>query len=137
MDKPVARRVEPAHLICRTAWALVFTIGCAYFAYLSWVSLRNDDVVWQHQPWNIVTWAVWTALTAGLLSETRCWRERILFTLLLLIVVLGLVFSLWASAPFAVVKIARECVTAFWSLAAVFGLLAFIAPTGRISSKDV
>ncbi len=122
MEEPVARRQRPAHLICRSVWAVVATLACAYFAYLSYISVRDGDFFWQHQLWNSLTWAVWTALAAGLLSETRCWRERILFALLVLVFVLGLVFSLWDSAPFDTVREARIATTALWTLATVVGL---------------
>ena len=66
MEEPVTRRERPAHLICRSVWAVIATLGCAYFAYLSYTSLRDGDFLWQHQLWNSLTWAVWTALAAGL-----------------------------------------------------------------------
>jgi hypothetical protein len=134
VEEPVTRRERPAHLICRSAWAVIATLGCAYFAHLSYTNLRDDDVLWQHQLWNSLTWAVWTALATGLATETRCWRERILFTLLVLVFVLGLVFSLWVSAPFATVRDARIATTALWTLATVISLVATVAPVNRGSN---
>lgn len=134
MEEPVTRRERPAHLICRSVWAVIATLGCAYFAYVSYTSLRDGDFLWQHQLWNSLTWAVWTALAAGLTTETRCWRERVLFSLLVLVFVLGLVFSLWVSAPFATVREARIATTALWTLATVVSLVATFAPVSRGSS---
>jgi len=137
VEKPVARRERPRHLICRSAWAVIATLACGYFAYASYVGLRNGDFVWQHQWWNSLTWAVWTALAAGLVTETHCWRERILFTLLALVFVLGLVFSLWTSAPDATVKTARIVATILWALAAIVGLATIFAPAERASAERI
>ena len=134
MEEPVTRRERPPHLICRSVWAAIATLGCAYFAYLSYASLRDGDFLWQHQLWNSLTWAVWTALAAGLVTETRCWRERILFTLLVLVFALGLVFSLWVSAPFATVREARIATTVLWILATVVGLVTTFGPVSRSSN---
>jgi hypothetical protein len=134
VEEPVTRRERPAHLICHSVWAVIATLGCAYFAYLSYASLRDDDFLWQHALWNSLTWAVWTALAAGLATETRCWRERILFSLLVLVFVLGLVFSLWVSAPFAMVREARFATTVLWSVATVVSLVATVAPVSRGSN---
>lgn len=135
MEQPVARRERPAHLICRSVWAVIATMACSYFAYSSYAGLRNGDFLWQHQGWNSLTWAVWSALAGGLVTETRCWRERILFSLLLLVFVVGLVFSLWTSAPEATVKTARVVTTVFWALAAVVGLATIFAPAGREAAE--
>jgi len=121
-------------LICRSFWAVLATLACAYFGYLSYTSLRDGDFYWQHEWWDSLTWAVWTALAAGLVTETRCWRERILFTALFLIFVIGLVFSLWTSAPFDTVRTARIAATTLWSLAALVAVLAIFAPA---NSKSV
>ena len=111
MEEPVTRRKRPAHLVCRSAWAVVATVACGYFANVSYAGLQEGDFFWQHQSWSSLTWAVWTALAGGLVTETRCWRERILFSLLLLVFVIGLVMSLRTSAPDATVKTARLIVS--------------------------
>jgi FtsH-binding integral membrane protein len=131
VEESIARRERPAHLICRSGWAVIATAACGYCAYISYVSVRNDDFLWQHQLWNIVTWAVWTALATGLITETRCRRERVLFALLLWVFVIGLVFSLWAGAPFATVRGARIMATALWGLAAFISLVAIFSPAKR------
>ena len=113
---------------------MVATLACAYFAYLSYSSLRDGDFFWQHQLWNSLTWAVWTALAAGLLTETRCWRERILSTLLIVVFTLGLAFSLWDTAPFATVRAARVVATVLWGLAAVVSLVATFGSVSRSSN---
>ena len=135
MEEPVARRVRPPHLICRSGWAVIATVACAYFAYASYAGLQNGDFLWQHQWWNSLTWAVWTALAGGLVTETRCWRERILFLLLVSVFALGLAFSVWASAPDATVKTARILATVLWALAAVIGLATILAPADRASAE--
>ena len=136
MEESVARRMRPPHLICRSGWAVIATVACGYFAYASYAALRDGDFFWQHQLWSSLTWAVWTALAGGLVTETRCWRERLLFTVLVLIFVVGLLFSLWASAPHATVKTARIVATALWALAAAVGLVTIFAPAGRVSTES-
>jgi len=137
VEEPVTRRERPRHMICRSAWAVIATVACGYFAFASYAGLRDGDFFWQHQLWSSLTWAVWTALAGGLVTETRCWRERILFTLLVLVFVIGLVFSLWSSAPDSTVKTARIVATVLWGLAAVVGLATIFAPAERASAERI
>jgi hypothetical protein len=134
VEEPVARRLRPLHLICRSGWAVIAAGACGYFAYASCAGLRSGDFFWQHQLWSSLTWAVWAALAGGLVTETCCWRERILFTLLLFVFAIGLVMSLWTSAPEATVRAARIAGTISWSLAAVVGMFAIFAPKERPTS---
>ena len=111
-----------------TLWSVAGFVICAYFAYSSYADLRDDDFFWQAGWWTALTWAVWLVLAAGLLSETRCWRERTFFGLLTTIFLIGLVFSAWNSAQSAVARYAREASFALWSLAAVAGLMTLARP---------
>lgn len=122
MDRTVAARGKSAHLVCRTGWALVITVACAYFAYTTFTDFRDADYEWNHNWWDALTWAVWAILSAALTSEVRCWRERILFGLVFLAALLGLVFSIWNSAPIADVKAAREIALALWIGTVALGL---------------
>src|SRR5260370_5665069 len=60
-------------------WGVAGAAGCAYLSYLSYSRLRDADFSWAHDWQSILTGAVWIVLIAGLLSETRCWREGIFF----------------------------------------------------------
>ena len=124
MDGTIAVRVKPVHLICGTGWAVLLTIGCGYFAYRTLGEIRVQDYDWYHNWWDAVTWAVWAVFAAGLISETRCWRERLVFGILLVQFLLGCVFSLWASAPFTLVHDARWICLVLWSTATLMGFVA-------------
>jgi len=89
VDRPVTTPGKSDHLICRTGWAVLVTIACAYFTYRSFVAIREREFAWQHNWWDTLTWLVWTALAAGAISEVRCWRERVLFALLFLTAAVG------------------------------------------------
>jgi len=93
-------------------------------------------LVWRHQFWQIATWAVWTLLAAGLINETHCWRERLLFLILLFTFAIGLAFSLWASAPFSTIRTARFASLVLWILATVTALFATFAPLRHTSSTE-
>lgn len=129
MDRTVAVRVKPAHLVCRSGWALLLTLACAYFAYATFTGIRASDYEWRHNWWDALTWAVWAILAAGVISEVRCWRERILFAMVFVEAVLGLLFSLWASAPINDVRTAREIALALWITAVAVSLTTCLRPS--------
>lgn len=93
MDRTVAARIKPAHLVCRSGWALLLIVVCAYFAYRIVVEIRLGDYEVQSSWWKALTWGVWAVLAAGLISEVRCWRERLLFGVLSVKLWLGCVLS--------------------------------------------
>jgi hypothetical protein len=128
VEEPIARR-RRAHLICGTMfWGIAGFAVCAYFAHSSYVELRDGDFYWQPGWWTVLTWAVWLVLAAGLVSETRCWREGLFFGSLLAVFVIGMVFSAWSSAPPDAVRHAREASVALWSLAALASLATIPRP---------
>ena len=71
----------------------------------------------------VLTWAVWSVLAAGLLTESRCWREITFFSLLMLVLLIGVVFSAWASARPVTIRRAREASLILWSVAALASLM--------------
>ena len=99
-------------------------IGCGYFAYRTFGEIRVHDYDWSHNWWDAVTWVVWAVFAAGLISETRCWRERLVFGILLVQFLLGCAFSLWASAPSNLVRDGRWTCLVLWSIAT---LMSFVA----------
>jgi hypothetical protein len=133
VDRPLTARVKPAHLVCRSGWALLLALVCSYFAYRIVAEIRLGDYEVQISWWKALTWGVWAVLAGGLMSEVRCWRERLLFGVLFVKLLLGCVFSLWASAPIALVREARWVSLALWCLA---GLLSLVALVGRGSESD-
>lgn len=96
---------------------------CAYLAYFTFASLRDGDFYWTTGWWIVLTWAVWAVLAAGLLTESRCWRESTFFSLLMLVFLIGVVFSAWTSAIPATIRRAREASLALWSVAALTSLM--------------
>ncbi len=127
MDRPLAKRTKPSHLICRSGWALVLTCVCAFFAYRTFASIRVHDYELPHNWWDVLTWAVWALLSFGLVSEVRCWRERVLFGSLLVQFLIGCVFSVWASAPSELVALARQVSLALWCLSVLLAFSALLA----------
>lgn len=109
-------------------WGIAGTAAAAYFAYLSYGHLSSADYSLPHTWWTTLTYAVWTVVIAGLLTETLCWRERIFFSLMLLIVLLSLVFSAWSSVPEHAVHQLRLASTALWALAALASFATSFAP---------
>jgi hypothetical protein len=122
LDRPVAPHRKSGHLICRTGWALLLTVVCAYFSYRSFRDVQIGEFEWQHDWWDTLTWLVWMMFAAVAISEVRCWRERVLFALLLLQFLLGCVFSFWASASLNLTREVRWFSLLLWVLAAGLGI---------------
>jgi hypothetical protein len=62
-------------------------------------------------------------LMVGLLGETRCWRERVFFGLVMANFVLGLALAVWQAAPVDAVRLVRVISAALWAAAAVVSLV--------------
>jgi hypothetical protein len=127
VDRPLAVRVKPAHLVCRSGWALVLTIVCAYFAYRTYTEIAVGKYEWHHDWWDVLTWAVWAVLAAGIAPEVRCWRERLLFGVLFVEFVIGCVFSVWSSARFDLIRDARQASLIVWCVAVLLSGIALLS----------
>jgi hypothetical protein len=114
-------------------WGVSGSAASAYFAYLAYVRLRDGDLLWSHDWWSLLMYSVWVALVLGLLSETRCWRERIFFALVFLNLATGLVFSVW-NAPLNYSREARDASLTVWCLALAASLMTLANP--REKSAD-
>jgi hypothetical protein len=112
-------------------WGIAGAAAAAYFAYLSYGHLSGGDYSWAHNWWTVLTYAVWTVVIGGLLTETLCWRERIFFGLMLLIVLFSLVFSAWSNATEHAVRELRLASTAVWALAAFASLTTVFASRNK------
>ena len=109
--------------MCRNRfWGVVGLIACVYFAYGAYIHIRDADLLWPHNWWSTLTYVVWGVLVLGLLTETRCWRERVFFGLVFLDLAVGLAFLLWSGAPLNYSREAREAVFYLWILAALASL---------------
>ena len=110
--------------MCRSRfWGIVGAIACAYFAYLAYARLRDADLLWSHDLWSLLTSAVWILLVLGLISETRCWRERVFFGLVFLNLATVFVFSLWTAARLNYAHAALEGSLLVWVLATLASLM--------------
>jgi hypothetical protein len=103
-------------------WGMAATAACAYFAYSAFSQLREDDFYWQHGWWTLATWIVWILLIAGLFADTRCWRERVFFGLLLLNFLLGFVLAAWSTASTSMIRQARQISLVLWILSGLASL---------------
>jgi len=123
--------------MCRSwFWGIVGAIACAYFAYLAYIRLRDADFFWSHDLWSLLTSAVWIMLVLGLISETRCWRERVFFGLVLLNLAAGFAFSLWTAAPLNYARDSRDVSFVLWILAALASLMTLAHPREVAATKE-
>jgi len=128
---------KSAHLMCGSRfWGIVGAIACAYFAYLAYIRLRDADFFWSHDLWSLLTSAVWIMLVLGLISETRCWRERVFFGLVLLNLAAGFAFSLWTAAPSNYARDSRDVSFVLWILAALASLMTLAHPREVAATKE-
>jgi hypothetical protein len=116
-------------------WGIAGAMVCSYLAYVSYVHVRQGEFSWSHDLLSIVTYAVWVVLIAGLISETRCLRERLFFVLVFANFTLGFVLAVWADAPFEMVRKVREISSGLWALAAIASLVVALSPGGNSSEK--
>ena len=117
-------RAKAAHLMCgMPIWGITAALGCTYLAYLSYGHVRRAEFDWPHDTWFIVTYAVWVLLMAGLISETRCLRERAFFALVLANFTLGFVLAIWVAAPLEAVRGVRIISAGLWGLAALVSVV--------------
>jgi hypothetical protein len=117
------RPSRSGHLMCGAPlWGVAGLLGCAYFAWISFGHVTRSEYDWPHDWWTAATYIVWIVLLAGLAVDTRCWRERVFFGLLVINFVVGCGLTLWRSVPPADVRIARMGTGAFWALAALASL---------------
>jgi hypothetical protein len=123
--------------MCRSRfWGILGAVACGYFAYLAYARIRDADFLWSHEVWALLTFGVWMLLVLGLISETRCWRERIFFGLVLLNLVTGFAFSLWTAAPLNYVRDSRDVSFLLWALAAGASLMTLAHPREGMHTKE-
>jgi hypothetical protein len=115
-------------------WGIAGAMVCSYLAYVSYAHVRQGEFTWSHDMLSIVTYAVWVLLIAGLISETRCLRERFFFVLVFANFTLGFVLAVWADAPLDMVRKVREISSGLWALAAIASLVVAIS-SGRTPAE--
>jgi hypothetical protein len=135
---PATKPRKPAHLMCgMPLWGIAGAVLCSYLAYLSYAHVRQGDFGWAHDFLSIVTYAVWVILIAGLISETRCLRERLFFVLVFANFTLGFVLAVWSDAPYEMVRKVREISGGLWVLAAIASLVVTVSPGSSAAEKNV
>jgi len=109
--------------MCSTSlWGVAGSIGCAYFAWVSFRHIAQNEFEWPHDPWTAATYVVWIVLLGGLAFGTHCLRERVFFGVLLMNFFIGLGLTLWSAIPADDVRTARLGTGALWALAALVSL---------------
>ncbi|MGO9405026.1 MAG: hypothetical protein ACLPVW_16305 [Terriglobales bacterium] len=118
-----AKPPSSGHLMCRTPlWGLAGFLGCAYFAWISFGHVTNNEYEWPHDLWTAATYIVWIVLLAILAFDTRCLRERMFFGVLVINFIVGCALTLWRNVPPMDVRMARIGTGALWTLAALVSL---------------
>ncbi|MGA9529558.1 MAG: hypothetical protein WBS24_15690 [Terriglobales bacterium] len=118
--------------MCRTSlWGVVGFLSCAYFAWVSYLHITNREFDWSHDLWTGVTYVVWIVLLGTLDLDTRCLRERVFFSLLLINFFIGLGLTFWSNVSEPDVRTARLVTCALWAL----GSLVSLTTVGRARKK--
>lgn len=124
-------RYQSGHLMCRTPlWGVAGFIACAYFAWISFTHIARNDYIWPHDAWTAATYLVWILLLGVLAIDTRCVRERLFFSVLVINFMVGFSLTLWRNIPSSDIHSARIATGALWALAS-FMSLTTLAGTGR------
>jgi hypothetical protein len=109
--------------MCRTPlWGVAGFLACAYFTWVSFSRVLRNEFQWPHDAWTAATYIVWVVLLAALAIDTRCFRERLFFVVLVFNFLVGFGLTLWRSVPVADVRAARLATGALWAVAAVLSL---------------
>jgi hypothetical protein len=109
--------------MCRASvWGAAGFLACAYFTWASFVHVVHSDFSWPHDAWTAATYVVWIVLLTALTVDTRCWRERAFFGVLVANFLVGFGLTLWRAVPVADVRTARIATGGLWALAGLLSL---------------
>jgi hypothetical protein len=123
---------KSAHLMCGSKlWTIVAFLSCAYFTKIALGRLSFGTIAWSHDNVDIATHLVWVVFLVGLITETRCWKEWIFFSLVLINFALASVMGVWSSASIATVTKTREFSAAMWGLAALVSFVLIFMKKNR------
>ena len=124
------------HLLCGSRfWPLSSALGCLYLAWLCFARVRGQQYTWPDDIWSVLAYAVWVVFLIVLINETRCFRERLLFSILVANFALGLWMAVGPHVQPMTARTAREISCALWVVGAVYSA-SFIyrnVPTARAS----
>jgi hypothetical protein len=114
-------RIRAAHLICGSKLWTIVSFACS--AYFAKIGISRMQYAWSRDPWDIATHLVWVLFMAGLITETRCWKERLFFSLVLANFALAFGMGLLAEPAHSIVTSTRTISAALWSSAALLSLV--------------
>jgi hypothetical protein len=116
-------------------WTVAAFLCSAYFAKVAWGRLHGGNLSWSHQALDIATHLIWVVFMAGLMGETRCWKERSFFAVVLINFSLAFGMGIWSQAPEFVVRDTRIGSLVLWVLAALLSVVLFFS-RGESDSKS-
>lgn len=129
---------KSAHLMCGSkTWTIVAFISCAYFTKIAVTRLSSGALGWSHETVDIATHLIWVIFLVGLLTETRCWKEVVFFSLVFINFAMAFVMGLWKTAPDNMVIKSRELSAGLWALAALVSLLLIFVRGDRRHTNKV
>jgi hypothetical protein len=109
--------------MCRTSlWGVAGFVACGYFAWVSFSHVVRNGFDWPHDAWTAATYVVWIVLLTALTVDTRCWRERLFFGVLVMNFLAGFGLTVWRTIPGGDVRTARIGTGALWALAGLLSL---------------
>lgn len=109
--------------MCRTSlWGVAGFIACAYFTWVAFSHVARASYSWPHDAWTAATYVVWIVLLSALTVDTRCWRERMFFGVLVANFLIGFGLTVWKTAPTADVRMTRVVTGALWAVAGLLSL---------------
>lgn len=131
MEGPVdakPARSKAAHLMCGSRlWTIAAFVCSAYFAKIAFERVRAADVGWSHDALDVTTHGVWVLFMLGLITETRCWKERVFFGLVLANFALAAIMGLWSSVPLTLMNDTRMLSAVLWVAAAAMSFVLIFA----------
>ena len=132
-NKPDSSRTP--HLLCGSRfWPLSCAIGCLYLAWLAYSHLASGQIAWPSDVWSILAYSVWILFLLVLTTETRCFRERLLFAILVGNFLLGLGMAAAPVIQFAATT-ARQISLILWLVGAFYSISFIIRPVPATSQK--
>lgn len=140
MAGPIEATPSPkksAHLMCGSKlWTIVAFASCAYFARAALMRPHGSLREWSHDPLALAAHLVWVAFMIGLITETRCWKERIFFILLGFNFLMAFTMGIWRNAPSAMADETRQLSAALWILATLASLLMIFLPGEKLRTGN-
>jgi hypothetical protein len=103
-------------------WTIAAFLCSAYFASIAIERARSSNVAWSHDALDIATHGIWVLFMFGLIAETRCWKERVFFAIVLVNFGLASAMGVWNSASLAAIDDSRMVSAALWAVAALVSL---------------